>query len=175
MAKSTTGTHEGGFIDHMMAHPEPYWVALAFVLFIAFALWKVVPGLKAGLQGYADEIKKNLDEAEALKNEANQVLQSAKAEYSNAENQAKEIIKGAKSQAKEMAKNAEKELSNSVAKREEQAVARIAQLEAEAEREITDIMSKKALELAEQKLVKELTAAQKTAFNKEAIESLKAA
>lgn len=114
-----------------------FWVAVALVLFIALLVWKKVPGLIAGaLDKHAAMIRRQLDEARALKDEAQALLAQHQREQRDAAKRAEELIAAAEREAKLITSEAERGLEELIARRTAVARDKIAQAEAGAVKEV---------------------------------------
>jgi len=110
-----------------------FWVATAFVAFIGLLVYLKVPGkVGAALDKRADKIKADLDEAEALRNEAQDLLATYQKKQRDAVKEAEDIAAQAKTEAGRILEQGRKHLEETVARREKLAMDRIAQAEAAA-------------------------------------------
>jgi len=110
-----------------------FWVATAFVAFIGLLVYLKVPGkVGAALDKRADKIKANLDEAEALRDEAQDLLATYQKKQRDAVKEAEDIAAQAKTEAGRILEQGRKHLEETVARREKLAMDRIAQAEAAA-------------------------------------------
>jgi len=116
-------------IMDMLAHDTSLWVGISFALFV-FVAYKL--GKKAVL-GMVDskiaEIKSEIDNAERIRVEAQEMLAQYQRKQKDAEKEAKEIVDNAKNQAKSMKKTMQAELDELMARREEQLTTRLKRLE----------------------------------------------
>ena len=119
-------------------------VAIAFVIFIVLVAWKGTKKLTAGLDQRAEAIRKQLDETQNLREEAQAALASYQRQQRDALAEADEIVAQAKVDAERLKEQAETVLTATIKRREEQAVERIAQAEATAIKDVRD----QAIELA---------------------------
>ncbi|HFB54900.1 MAG TPA: F0F1 ATP synthase subunit B [Hellea balneolensis] len=130
--------------DFNPAHPT-IWVFIALAIIIGTALkYGVHKTLGKSLDARADAIRKELDDAKALREEAQALLASYKRKQAEAEEQAKSIVEQARKDAENMAKQARIDLKERLDRRAEQAQAKIANAEAQA---IADVKAK-AVDLA---------------------------
>ncbi len=130
---------------------ENLWVALSFVVFVAL-VWKKASGaLSSMLDGRTAEIKKNLDEARRLRDEAQAELQKYQRLNREAKDQAQQIVNNAEAAADKIRENAAAALEQLIARKEEQATVKIKTMEAEAVAELrnraADLTSAAAAEL----------------------------
>lgn len=118
--------------DFSFAHPT-IWVFLAISLVIIGAMYKGIHKIMAkALDDRADGIRKELDEARQLREEAQTLLASFQRKQVEAEEQAKDIVKQARLDAETMAANARQDLKERLERRAEQAEAKIKNAEAQA-------------------------------------------
>ena len=118
--------------DFSFAHPT-IWVFLAISLVIIGAVYKGIHKIMAkALDDRADGIRKELEEARQLREEAQTLLASFQRKQVEAEEQAKDIVKQARLDAETMAANARQDLKERLERRAEQAEAKIKNAEAQA-------------------------------------------
>lgn len=113
-------------------------VAIAFVIFVVLVAWKGTKKITAGLDQRADAIRKQLDETQNLREEAQAALASYQRQQRDALVEATEIVAQAKVDAERLKTQAEVVLTATLKRREEQAVERIAQAEATALKDVRD-------------------------------------
>ena len=116
-----------------MQHEPTFWVAIAFLLFVALLIYFKLPRMIAGvLDSRAEKIKTDLDEAEALLMEAQDLLANYQKKQRDAAGEVAVIRANAVEEAKRMAEHGEERLAGHLKRREKLAVERIAQAEAKA-------------------------------------------
>jgi len=148
-------------------------VTLAFLLFIAVLVFFKVPGHLMGmLDKRAEGIKAELDEAKALREEAQTILASYERKQQEVAEQAERIIAHAKEEAEIAAAQAKQELEASIARRLAAAEDQIASAEANAIREVRDTAVAVAVAAAGDVVAKQMTAAKGNALIDEAIGQL---
>ncbi|NDR57336.1 F0F1 ATP synthase subunit B [Aliiruegeria sabulilitoris] len=114
-------------------------VLIAFIVFIGVLVYFKVPGLLGGmLDKRADTIRSELDEARALREEAQTVLAQFERKQREVSEQADLIVQQAKADAEEAAKQAKVELEKSIVRRLKAAEDQIASAEANAVKEVRD-------------------------------------
>jgi F-type H+-transporting ATPase subunit b len=113
-------------------------VAIAFVIFVVLVAWKGTKRITAGLDQRAEAIRKQLDETQNLREEAQAALASYQRQQRDALVEAAEIVAQAKVDAERLKTQAEVVLTATLKRREEQAVERIAQAEATALKDVRD-------------------------------------
>ncbi len=113
-----------------MNFDEGAWVALGFAIFVIL-VWKKAGGsLGKMLDARADKIREELEQAEALRNEAKARLESFKGLKKEAEEEAKTIIANANLAAKRILENASTKAEEDIARRQAQAAEKIKASEA---------------------------------------------
>ena len=143
--------------DFSFAHPT-IWVFLAISLVIIGAMYKGIHKIMAkALDDRADGIRKELDEARQLREEAQTLLASFQRKQVEAEEQAKDIVKQARLDAETMAANARQDLKERLERRAEQAEAKIKNAEAQAMADVKARAVDLAAKAAEQILHNDLT------------------
>lgn len=134
-------------------------VTVAFVLFVAVLLKLKVPGLVAGiLDKRAEGIKSEIDEARALRDEAQAILASYERKQKEVQELADKIVANAKSEAKNAAKDAKVELKHAIARRLQAAIDQIASAEASAIKEVRDTAISVATKVAGEVIATNMTA-----------------
>jgi len=114
-------------------------VLLAFLLFVGVLLYLKVPGKLGGLlDARADAIRAELNEAKALREEAQTLLASYERKQKEVQDQANRIVEHAKLEAEEAADLAREDLKASIKRRLAGAQDQIASAEASAVKEVRD-------------------------------------
>ena len=132
-------------------------VLIAFLVFIGVLVYFKVPAMIGGmLDKRAEGIKSELDEARALREEAQKVLATYERKQKEVQEQAERIIAHAKEEAQLAADQAKAELKKSIARRLAAAEEQIASAEASAVRDVRDQAVQVAISVA-----REAIAAQK--------------
>lgn len=109
------------------------WVSLAMLVLIGVFLWKKVPGMiVGGLDARIAQIKQQLDEAKALRTEAETLRDEYAAKIAGAEQDAEAMMDGARREADAILAKAESDSENMVARRQRMAEDKIAAAEREA-------------------------------------------
>jgi F-type H+-transporting ATPase subunit b len=121
---------DGPFVS---LHNTNFVVLLAFLVFIGILMWKKVPSLLGGmLDKRAAQIKADLDEARALREEAKALLSSYEKKQKEVAEQSERIIVTAKAEAEAAALAAREDLAQSITRRLAAAGEQIASAEAAA-------------------------------------------
>ena len=139
-------------------------VMIAFFVFIGVLVYFKVPGMLTGmLDKRADGIRNDLDEARALREEAQTILADFERKQKDVQAQADRIVAQAKEEAEIFAEQAKEELKKSIARRLAAAEDQIASAEAGAVREVRDTAVSVAIAAAGDVVAKGMNA---TAANK---------
>ena len=110
-----------------------FWVAVAFVLLMGvFGYFGVHRTILQALDHRRDRIKKELDDARRLKEEATKLVAEYRARRASAEREAQDIITNAKADAERIAAEAKAKMEDFVARRTKTAESKIAQAESQA-------------------------------------------
>ena len=147
-------------------------VAIAFVIFIVLVAWKGTKKLTAGLDQRAEAIRKQLDETQNLREEAQATLASYQRQQRDALAEADEIVAQAKVDAERLKVQAEAVLTATIKRREGQAVERIAQAEATAIKDVRDQAIELAIGVATKIITEKMTKTVQNELVKDASEDL---
>ena len=113
----------------VLLHNPTTWVGLAFLIFVALAAKPVGRALATMLDKRSERIKRELEEAVRLREEAQALLAEYQKKQQECMQEAERIIEGTKQDAKRMAQQAEEALKASLEKRLVLANEKIAQSE----------------------------------------------
>lgn len=150
-------------------------VLMAFIVFILVLFYFKVPGLIGGmLDKRADDIKSELDEARALREEAQTVLASYERKQKEVQEQSVRIVEAAKEEAKLAAEAAKEDLKKSIARRLAAAEDQIASAQASAVKEVRDQAIDVAIKAATEIVASQMSAAQGNALIEAAIKDVDA-
>ena len=150
-----------------------FWVLVAFIGFISVLVYLKVPGMVIhALDARAEKIKKNLEEADALLKEAQDLLASYQKKQREAADEARDIQARAKEEAARIVENGRTRLEVSLQRREKLAMDRITQAEASAVDEIRAHTVDIALDATHDLLAKDLSENRATAMLNDAIKEL---
>ena len=128
----------------MFSDPQ-FWVAVAFVAFIAAILNPVRKILTSNLDAQIKDIRNKIDEAENLKNETQTTLSEIKKRQNDVQIEIQDIHKDAEKKIKQLEENAEAKLKDQIAKRQVLAEAKIDQLTRDANNLIQSHISSTAI------------------------------
>jgi F-type H+-transporting ATPase subunit b len=150
-------------------------VLLAFIVFIAILLYFKVPTRVNGmLDKRAQDIKSELDEARALREEAQTLLAGYERKQKDVQEQSDRIVKHAKAEAEAAAEQARKDLEVSIERRKQAAQEQIASAEANAVKEVRDRAISVAVAAAKDVIAKQMTAEKANALIDESIDKVDA-
>lgn len=150
-------------------------VLIAFVLFLGVLIYVKVPKLLAGqLDSRADAIRKELDDAKALREEAQTLLASYERKQKEVQEQSERIVATAKAEAAAAAERAKEDLAASITRRLAAAEEQIASAEASAIKEVRDSAISVAIAAAGDVIAKKVTAAEGNALIEDAIAEVEA-
>lgn len=121
-----------------------FWVAVSFIVFVLAIFRPAKRILLAALDQRIAQIRADVEEAQRLREEAQQALATYQRRQREAMQEAERIIAHAREEAERTMARAEAELEEMIKRREQQAADKIAQAEAAAMDEIRD----KAVDLA---------------------------
>lgn len=150
-------------------------VGIAFLVFVAILLWAKVPGkMGSALDARAAQIKAELDEAKALREEARSLLSSYEKKQKEVQEQSERIVASAKDEAMAAAKQAKEDLKVSIARRLAAAEDQIASAEASALRQVREKAVSVAIAAAADVLAKQSSAETAAASIDDAIAQVEA-
>ena len=134
-------------------------VLIAFLIFVGILLYYKVPS-KIGemLDGRANTIKAELEEAKSLREEAQELLASYERKQKEVQEQADRIVASAKEEATAAAASAKDEIANSIARRMAGAEDKIASAQAAAVKDVRDRAVQVAVGAAKSVVAKQMDA-----------------
>ncbi|PYG31176.1 F0F1 ATP synthase subunit B [Pelagimonas varians] len=134
-------------------------VLLGFLVFLGVLAYFKVPGMLGGLlDKRADGIRNELDEARALREEAQTLLASYERKSREVAEQADRIVAHAKQEAELAAEQAKEDLKASIARRLVAAESQISSAEASAIKEVRDSAARVAVLAAQDVVADQMTA-----------------
>lgn len=142
----------------ILAHDTSLWLGIAFVLFIVIAYKMGGKAVIAGLDNQISDIKNEVETAERLKEEAQELLAQYERKHQDAEKEAEKIIQKAKAQANTLKSDCDKELQALMERKEEQLQARLKRMEQNAIAEIQSHAADLVIATASQQLQKDINA-----------------
>ncbi len=162
---ATPAAAAGSDIPFFSLFNTNFVVILAFVAFIGVLLMAKVPGLLGNqLDARAESIRSELDEARALREEAQTLLASYERKQDEVKEQAARIVAHAKMEAEEAAEMAKEDLKSSIARRLQAAEDQIVSAQNAAVKEVRDRAVTVAIGAASDLIAKKMTAAEGNAL-----------
>lgn len=150
-------------------------VLLGLIVFVAILVYFKVPGMIGGmLDKRAEGIQSELDEARALRDEAQSLLASYERKQREVQEQADRIVAAAKEEATVAAEEARADLAKSLERRMAAAEEQIANAQSAAIKEVRDQSVTVAMSVAREMIAKQMTAAQANGLIDSAIEEVDA-
>ncbi|MCK4713036.1 MAG: F0F1 ATP synthase subunit B [Marinosulfonomonas sp.] len=155
-----------------MGNPE-FVVVIGFVLFLSLLAYLKVPGLLGGmLDKRAEGIKSDLDEAKALREDAQTILASYERKQKEVQEQADRIVEAAKAEAENAAAEAKEDLKQSIKRRLAAADEQITSAQDSAVKEVRDAAIAVSVAAANDVIAKQLSAADGNALIEDAIKDV---
>ena len=156
-----------------MTFGAEFWVAVAFILFVLLLLYYRVPELVTeALDARAAAIKRELEEARKLKEEAQAILADYQRRRGEVENEAQEIIDLAKREAEALAAETRRSLAEALERRTRAAEEKIARAGEQAMAEVRNIAVDVSVAAAERIIAEKLKGARASALVDESIAEL---
>lgn len=137
-----------------------FWIGIAFVIFATILVVAGVPKMILGmLDSKASAVQSQLNEADALRQEAQRLLAEVKVQKEQAAGLAAQMLANAAEEAKRLQAEAQVKLAEQITRRGQMAERRIAQAEAQAEADVRAAAADLAAQMAEQVLTRRLVGA----------------
>lgn len=160
-----------GYFD---VHNPELWVGLAFFAFLGLMAYLKVPAMiSSALDQRAQGIRKELDDARRLREEAETLLADYRRRQSEADNEAKAIIEQAQREAEALKAETQKNLKETLERRMRAAEDKIARAEAQAVAEVRAAAVDAAVGAAERVLRAKVTGAEASGLVEASIRDLK--
>ena len=138
--------------------PE-FWVAISFLVFVGILIKMGVPGvITKALDDRADAVRKELDQARRLREEAQDLLADYQRKQRAADDEAKAIIEQARREAEAMKAESARNLKEQLERRTRLAEEKIARAEAQAVSEVRAAAVDAAMSAAERLIADKLKA-----------------
>jgi F-type H+-transporting ATPase subunit b len=145
-----------------LLHDLNFWVLISFVIFVALAWRPLYRIVVTALDQRAEDIRRDIDEAVRLREEAQALLASYKRQQRDAAQETAEILASARTEADRLKEQASADLDSLLKRREQQALDRIAQAESQAMTEVRGLAVDLAI-AATRKLLAERASGEKAA------------
>ena len=156
----------------LLGHDTGIWVALSFLVFVVLAYVVGRKSVTGKLDSHIDEIKSEIENAERLRVEAQELLAQYQRKQADADKEAEEIIARAKEQAKASQKQADIELKEIMQRREEQLTGRLQRLEENAIGEIQNHAAQMAVKATREMIIQTIDKSTNTDLNTQTIKNL---
>jgi len=151
-----------------------FWVAVAFFMFVGLLVYVKVPGMiTESLDQRAEAIRKELDQARRLREEAQDLLADYQQKQRRADDEAKAIVENAEREALAIKEQSEKALKESIERRSRMAEEKIARAEAQALSEVRGAVIEAATAAAEKVLAARVQGAVAGGLVEQSIRELK--
>lgn len=133
-----------------------FWISLSFALFVFILVKFGKPGFFALLDKKIEQIKQEIESAESLRSEAQDLLAQYKLKQRDASKEAERILEEAKKSAKQFQKKAEADLDASMKKKEQQLAERLDRMKIAAKQEIQSYAAQLAVRAAQEIIIEKL-------------------
>lgn len=158
--------------DFTFIHSQLFWLFVSFFTLLIFMYKFAGPAISKSLDERADQIRKDLEDAERLKKESEELLASYNEKMEQANAKAQLLLQEAKDTAKEIADREAKELEKVLKNKSEQATKQLDSAKEKALGEISSEVHKVVIQATE-KLIKETVDSKKAKeLTKEALNDL---
>jgi F-type H+-transporting ATPase subunit b len=152
-----------------------FWVAVAFVIFIGIVLYYGVPRLVGqALDDRAEAIRKNLDEARKMREDAQALLADYQRKAAEAEGEAQKIVAQAKRESEALRVEADRKAAEAVARRIKLAEEKIARAERQAISDVRGAAVDAAVQAAQRLLAEKASGETGQSLIESSISDLKA-
>jgi F-type H+-transporting ATPase subunit b len=152
-----------------------FWVGVSFLLFVGILIYRGVPGMIASaLDRRAEQIRKELAEAQRLREEAQTILAQMQRKESEAKGEAQAILDLARQEAEFYALETRRKLAETVERRTRLAEQKIAQAEAQALKEVRSAATDIAISAAARLIAEEVKGDKAAALVDDSIAAVKA-
>jgi F-type H+-transporting ATPase subunit b len=157
-----------------MLYSAEFWVGVSFLIFLGILLYMKVPAmLGKALDDRAEAIRKELDSARRLREEAQDLLADYQRKQREAETEAQQIIEGARREAEALKTEGERSMKEALARRTRLAEEKIARAEAQAMAEVRAAAVEAATTAAERIVQSKVTGGLGTSLVDQSIRDLK--
>ena len=119
----------------MFSSPE-FWVAVAFIIFVALIVWKGLTPILAALDSRSNRIRQQIEEARSLRAEAERALGEANRKVREATRETEGILAQARAEAERLKRQSAENLEATLKRREQNALDKIDQAETRAVDEV---------------------------------------
>jgi F-type H+-transporting ATPase subunit b len=156
----------------MMFFAPEFWVLIAFIIFVVLVWRKAKVAVLGALDERAERIRRELEEAQRLREEAQGLLAQSQRKQREALKEAEAIVAHARDEAERLRREAEVDLEAQMKRREAQAIDKIAQAEAAALQQVRDMTVDIAIDATRRILADRMDERQSAALVDDAIRGL---
>jgi len=157
-----------------MFHEPEFWVAISFFVFVGLLLYLKVPGMVTkALDERAEAIRKEIEEAARMREEAQRLLARYDAKRKEAEKEAEEILAVAKQEAEAVVAEARHKFEEMIARKKASAEEKIAQVAQAAAQEVRGRAAELSVSVAEDLLAARIKGAKATKLIDESLQAVK--
>jgi F-type H+-transporting ATPase subunit b len=153
-------------------HDPTFWVLIAFLVFVGLTIRPFSLLASAGLDKRAVKIRNELEEAEMLRKEAQDLLASYQRKQRDAINEAEDILQQAQNEAERIAVHGRKNMKDLLERRRKLAFERIEQAESQALESVRTKIVDMSLDVTREFLIKELKSTKASALIDSVIKDL---
>lgn len=155
-----------------MLQSTTFWVLVASITFVVLVWTKAKGAILGALDARAERIRQEIEQAQALREEAQSMLAQYQRKQRDALKEAENIIAAAREEADRIRRTAAEELEGSLRRREAAAMDKIAQAEAQALQQVRDLAVELAAAATERLLVENMDQSRRDRLVDEAIKDL---
>ena len=148
------------------------WILISFIFFAALVYFKGGSLVTGMLDQKIESIKKDIDAAESMRTEAQEMLAQYQRKHREAEKQAEDIIKNAETRVAEMKKEAQKQIKEDMKRREDQLKQRLAMMEENAIADIQKHASRLTLAATKEIISSSMSQKENDRLNKEVLKEI---
>lgn len=117
---------------------ESFWIAVCFVIFIVLTYRPIKKAIINSLDSRIDEIKKNMEQTQKLRDDARIILEQIELEMKSFESREQAILESAESSTSRMVESKTKEIDMQISRMRDSAEKSIGTIKAKASRELKD-------------------------------------
>jgi F-type H+-transporting ATPase subunit b len=149
-----------------------FWVLVSFIAFVALAFYAGRKSVSSLLDSKIEAIHREVQQAESMRVEAQELLAQYQRKYKDAEKEAEEIISRAHKTADDLEKQTEANLKQDMERREKQLKERLALMEEKAVNDLRNHAADLTLRATTEIITKAISPKHNTKLNKDVIEEL---
>ncbi len=135
-------------LHHAFWNTGTFWVTVAVLLFLAVFGGRIVRGVLAGVDARADGIRREIDEAQRLRREAEEMLRDAERRQAETLDTARRMTEEAEARAHRLAATLARDAEETASRREQVTAERIQAASGAAVKEVRDAATALAVEVS---------------------------